>query len=50
LISFDLEPGNHTIKAVLTNTLIRTVGNYLTLIGALVLLGIYFLRVKNAEN
>ncbi|MDO8486505.1 MAG: hypothetical protein Q7S77_02315 [Candidatus Staskawiczbacteria bacterium] len=50
LISFDLEPGNHTIKAVLTNTFVRTVGNYLTLIGAIILLIIYFKKVRHAKN
>lgn len=50
LISFDLEPGNHTIKAVLTNTLVRTVGNYLTLAGAIILLIVYFKKVRHAKN
>lgn len=50
LISFDLERGNHTIKAVLTNTWIRTIGNYLTVLGALILLVIYFIKIKNAKN
>lgn len=50
LISFDLEPGNHAIKAVLTNTLVRTIGNYLTLIGAIILIIIYFKKVGHAKN
>lgn len=50
LISFDLEKGNHVIKAVLTNTWIRTIGNYLTLTGAVILLIIYLKKIRHAKN
>lgn len=48
LISFDLPVGRHLIKAELTNTLVRTLGNILSLI-SITAVALIFLRTRKDE-
>ncbi len=49
LITFKLDPGNYDIKAKLTNTPIRTIGNLLTLF-SLIGIGVIFFKYGKAQK
>jgi hypothetical protein len=48
LISFKLSPGSYRLETRLTDTPVRKIGNYLTLVGSIVIL--WLLIKKNAKN
>lgn len=50
LITFDLPKGNYIIKAELKNTLIRSIGNSLSLISILIIMFLFYQSVKNERN
>lgn len=49
LIAFNVTPGQHQIKAQLTNTPVRTIGNGLTILGILVVLGLLWKGKKDEK-
>lgn len=46
LMTFDLSPGDHNVQLVFCNTPVRAVGNFISILGVLGLLGLSLLRVN----